>query len=58
MTEEQIERMLYLLDVVDEATSARYLSLIARTFIAAQLRDFSETPLARDELACWGTLLR
>jgi hypothetical protein len=55
MTEEQIERLLYLLDVVDEATSTRYLSLIARTFIAAQLSDFAEAlDLACDQLACWG----
>jgi hypothetical protein len=55
MTKEQIERMLYMLDVVDEATSTRYLSLIARTFVAAQLRDFVESlDLARDQLACWG----
>ncbi len=55
MTEEQIERMPYMLDVVDEATNTRYLSLIARTFKAAQLRDFAESlDLARDELACWG----
>ena len=55
MTEEQIERMLYMLDVLDEATSTRYLSVIARKFMAAQLRDFAELlDLARDELACWG----
>jgi hypothetical protein len=52
--EEQIERMLCLLEVVDEATSRRYLSLIARTFIAAQLREFAGgLEVAFDEPGCW-----
>jgi len=55
MPEQQIERMLYLLDVVDEATSWQYLSLVARAFLAAELRDFEEAiDVVRDEVACWG----
>ena len=55
MMEQPIEQMLYLLGVVDEATSWQYLSLVARTFLAAELRDFEEAiDMARDELACWG----